>query len=86
MLWKLNFITIWVWIWVQSFEQKIKNKIPLRKRSLIDQERHLALKVLASEMAQAERERGNTPAIQQQSKTWATKAQQDIPFNVAMKS
>jgi hypothetical protein len=86
MLWKLNFITIWVWIWVQSFEQKIKNKIHLRKRSLIDQEWHLALKVLASEMAHAEREGGNTPAIQQQGKTWATKAQQDIPFNVAMKS
>jgi hypothetical protein len=55
---------------LQSFEQKIKNKKDLQKRSLIDQERHLALEVSTSEMAHARRERErerererNTPAV-----------------------
>jgi hypothetical protein len=39
-----------------SFEQKIENKRHLRKRYLNKQEWHIALEVLISEMAHAERE------------------------------
>jgi hypothetical protein len=35
-------------------------------------------------MAHADRERENTPAKQQQDKAWATKAQQDLPVNMAI--
>jgi hypothetical protein len=46
----------------------MENKTHLQKRQLIDQERHLALEVLTSEMAHARREKENTPAKQQQGK------------------
>jgi hypothetical protein len=39
-----------------------------------------------SKMAHADRERENTPVKQKQGKTWATKAQQDLPINVAKNS
>jgi hypothetical protein len=51
MLWKLNFITIWVLDSITEFERKMENKNILRKRSLIDQERHIALEIPTSEMA-----------------------------------
>jgi hypothetical protein len=35
-------------------------------------------------MARAERNREKTPAKQQQGKAWVTKAQQDLPVNVAI--
>jgi hypothetical protein len=46
----------------------MENKTHLQKRQLIDQERHLTLEVLTSEMAHARREKENTPAKQQQGK------------------
>jgi hypothetical protein len=46
----------------------MENKNNLWKRSLIDQELHLALEMSTSEMAHAERERENTPAKQHQGK------------------
>jgi hypothetical protein len=42
--------------------------------------------MLTSRMAHADRERENTPAKQQQGKVGATKAQQDLPVNVAINS
>jgi hypothetical protein len=65
MLWKLNFITIWVLDSITEFERKMENKNILRKRSLIDQERHIALEIPTSEMTHTRRgggERENTPA------------------------
>jgi hypothetical protein len=47
---------------VTEFEE---NENDLRKRSLIDQERHHALEMLTSEIAHTGRERENTPAKQQ---------------------
>jgi hypothetical protein len=49
-------------------KQKIKNKTHFWKRSIIDQEWHLALEVLTSEMAHTGMERENTPAKQHQGK------------------
>jgi hypothetical protein len=49
-------------------KQKIKNKTHLWKRSIINQEWHLALEVLTSEMAHTGMERENTPAKQHQAK------------------
>jgi hypothetical protein len=86
MLWKLNFITIWVSNLITEFWAEDENKIDLRKQSLIHKEWHLAVEVPTSVMAHAERERENTPTKQQQGKTWATKAQQDLPINVAITS
>jgi hypothetical protein len=51
MLWKLKFITIWVLDSITEFERKIENKNILGKRSLIDEERHIALEMPTSEMA-----------------------------------
>jgi hypothetical protein len=51
-----------------SFKSKIENKRYLQKRSFIDQERHLALKILTSEMTHAGRERKNTPTKKYQDK------------------
>jgi hypothetical protein len=83
MLWKLNFITIWVLNLITKFERKIENKNILRKREhLMNQEQHLALEMPTSRMAHAERERERTPAKQHKGKVWATKAQQDLPINV----
>jgi hypothetical protein len=56
MLWKLTLLQFKFQIRLQSFKQKIKNKTHLRKRSLVDQEWHLALEVLTSEIAHTERE------------------------------
>jgi hypothetical protein len=57
MLWKINFIVIWVSNSIIEFERKIENKNNLRKRTLIDQEWHLSLEMLSSRTAHAERER-----------------------------
>jgi hypothetical protein len=38
------------------------------------------------EIAYTGRERKNAPAKQQQGKAWATKAQQDLPVNMGIKS
>jgi hypothetical protein len=64
MLWKLNFITILVLNSITKFERKIENKNNLWKRTLDDQERHLALEMPTSETTHAGRERENTPAKQ----------------------
>jgi hypothetical protein len=69
MLWKLNFITIWVSNSITEFEQKMENKNNLRKWSLIDQEQHLALEMSTSEAAHAGRERGKHTCKQHQGKT-----------------
>jgi hypothetical protein len=53
-------------------------------KTLDDWEVHLTLEMLTSRMAHADRERENTPAKQHQGKAWATKAQQDLPVNVAI--
>jgi hypothetical protein len=61
---------------ITELERKMNNKNILRKRSLIEQEWHLALEVPTSKMAHAERERDrereregeNTPAKQHQGK------------------
>jgi hypothetical protein len=55
MLWKLNFITIWVSDSITEFECKMENKNILWKRD------H-ALEMPTSRTAHAERERENTPA------------------------
>jgi hypothetical protein len=60
MLWKFNFITIWVLNLIKEFERKIENKNDLRKRSLIDQEQHLAQETSTSETAHVGREREDT--------------------------
>jgi hypothetical protein len=60
MLWKLNYITIWVSTSITEFERKIEEK-NYGSKSLIDQEWHLALEVLTLEAAHAEREREKTP-------------------------
>jgi hypothetical protein len=88
MLWMFNFITIWVLNLVTEFEWKMENKNILWKRSLVDQEQHLALEMPTSEMAHVGREgeRENTPAKQHQGKAWETKAQQDLPINMAINS
>jgi multidrug resistance efflux pump len=54
--------------------------------TLDDQEWHLALEMPTSRMAHAERERESTPAKQHQGKARATKAQQDLPANMAINS
>jgi hypothetical protein len=69
MLWKLNFITIWVSNSITEFEQKMENKNNLRKWSLIDQEQHLALEMSTSEAAHVGRERGKHTCKQHQGKT-----------------
>jgi hypothetical protein len=74
MLWKLTLLQFEFWIQLQSFKWKIKNKIDLQKRSLNEQEWHLALEMLASETTHAGRERENTSAKQQQVKAWETKS------------
>jgi hypothetical protein len=84
MLWKLNFITIWVSNLITEFWAEDENKTDWQKQSLIDQEWHLAVEVLTLEMPHTGRERENTPTKQQQGQTWATKAQQDLPINVAI--
>jgi hypothetical protein len=48
--------------------EKLRNKTICESETLIDQERHLALKMLTSRTAHAERQRVNTPAKQQQGK------------------
>jgi hypothetical protein len=53
-------------------------------KTLDDWEVHLTLEMLTSRMAHADRERENTLAEQHQGKAWATKAQQDLPVNVAI--
>jgi hypothetical protein len=60
MLWKLNFITSWVWNLIIEFEQKMENKTHLRKQSLIDQEWYLSLEMPTSETAHTGRERERT--------------------------
>jgi hypothetical protein len=63
MLWKLNFITIWVSNSNTEFERKIENKNILQKREhSINQEWHLALEMPTSRTAHAKRERESTPA------------------------
>jgi hypothetical protein len=90
MLWKLNFIIIWVLNSIIEFERKITNKRDLRKQnhSMIKNDtlpyRCQPQKWLTSE--ERERERENTPVKQQQGKAWATKAQQDLPDNVVINS
>jgi hypothetical protein len=64
----------------------MENRNILRKRSLIEQGWHLAVEVPTSEMAHTGRERENTPVKQHQGKAWATKAQQDLPVNMAINS
>jgi hypothetical protein len=64
MLWKLNFITTWVLNSITEFEWKKENKRDLLKRTLIDQEQHLALEIPTWETAQAGWERENTPIKQ----------------------
>jgi hypothetical protein len=56
MIWKLNFITIWVLNLVTEFERKMENKNILWKWSLVDQEWHFALKMSTSETAHTGRE------------------------------
>jgi hypothetical protein len=60
MLWKLNFITIWVLNSIIEFWAEDKHKTDLRKQSLIDQEWHLTLDVPTSEPLHAGRERERT--------------------------
>jgi hypothetical protein len=60
MILKLDFITIYVLNLIIEFERQIENKYNLRKRTLDDQERHLALEMLTSRMTHDERERENT--------------------------
>jgi hypothetical protein len=57
-----------------------EHKIDLQKRSLINQEQHVALEVLTSQTAHSGRERENTPTKQQ----GATKAQQDLSVNMVI--
>jgi hypothetical protein len=57
MLWKLNLLQFEFEIWSQSFKRKIVNKTNLWRRSLIDQEWHIALEMPTSEMAHTEKER-----------------------------
>jgi hypothetical protein len=54
---------------IPEFERNIENKIHLRNRSLIDQERHLSLERPTSELVNSERERENTPSKYHQGKT-----------------
>jgi hypothetical protein len=68
MLQKLNFITILVSNLITEIKRKIKSKIYLWKRSLVDQEQHLTLEVPTSEMAHVGRERENIPTKQHQGK------------------
>jgi hypothetical protein len=58
----------------------------LEVKTLDDREWHHALETPTSRTAHAERERESTPAKQHQGKAQATKAQQDIPINVAINS
>jgi hypothetical protein len=67
-----------------EFEQKIENKRYLWKRSLLDQERHLALEMPTLEMAHTERERERALAKQHQGKDEVTKGQQDLPVNMVI--
>jgi hypothetical protein len=55
-------------------------------KTLIDQERHLALEMPTSRTAHADRGRESTPPKQRQGKAWATKTQNDLPINVAINS
>jgi hypothetical protein len=85
MLLKLNFITVCVFefdyrVWAEDREWKYFAEAG----TLDDQERHLALEMLTSRMANAERERESTPVKQHQGKAWATKAQQDLPVNMTI--
>jgi hypothetical protein len=69
------------------FEWKIENEnIFVEAGILDDQEHHLALEMSISKMAHVERERERAPAKQHQGKARATKAQQDLPINVAINS
>jgi hypothetical protein len=64
MLWKLNLLQIEFQFWLQSFWQTVKNKRDLRKRSLNEQERHLALGMPSLETAHTGRVREDTYAKQ----------------------
>jgi hypothetical protein len=57
--------------------EKLRIKYNLRKRSLSEQEQHLALEMPTSETAHAKREREKTFTKKYQGKACATKAQQD---------
>jgi hypothetical protein len=54
-------------------------------KMLDDWERHVVLEMPTSRMAHADRER-ETPTKKHQGKAWATKAQQDLPVNMAINS
>jgi hypothetical protein len=59
MIWKLNFITIWVLNLITKFwaEDREINKF-VDVKTLDDQERHLTLEMMTLEMAHTRRERG----------------------------
>jgi hypothetical protein len=61
----------------------LRKKRNYKSKSLVDQKQHLALEVpTKKQLTLGGRE--NTPAKQHQAKARATKAQQDIPINVAL--
>jgi hypothetical protein len=74
MLWKLNFIIIWVLNLITEFwAEGRKQKHFLKAGTLDNQERHIALEMSTSRTAHTKRGGESTPAKQYQGKAWATK-------------
>jgi hypothetical protein len=85
MLWKLNFIIIWVSNSITEFCAEEEDKNILRKwQHTTNQERQLALEMSTSRTAHTERERERAPAKQHQGKAWATKGQQNLLVNMVI--
>jgi hypothetical protein len=81
-LWKLNFITIWVLNLVTEFEQKIENKIIYGSENT--QWLRTALCPGDVDLKNGSRREGENTPVTQQGKTWSTKARQDLPINMVI--
>jgi hypothetical protein len=64
---------------VLKVEADVKRSINTRRFK----NNHLALNMKSSEVAHTGGERENNGTKQQEGKTWASKAQQDLPINMA---
>jgi hypothetical protein len=86
MLWKLNFKpkSFKFRIWLQSFKPK-REKIHFLEAETLD-ESGMAPYPRDADLKNGSRRKGerDTPAKQHQGKAWSTKAQQDLPVNVAI--
>jgi hypothetical protein len=84
MLWKLNFITIWVF----EFDYRVLSE---RENKIHFVEANTPLSIMTpcrrdADLKNSSRRYGerDTPTKQHQGKVWATKAPQDLPINVAI--